>query len=68
MSSYTNVIYEKETGKVLVFETDGQWVIPSSCELAHFENDTEPVLVERDDGSVYLVPNAMIVNNWSRDA
>lgn len=68
MDDYTNVIYDKETGKVLIFESNGQWIIPSSCDLAHFENGTEPVLVERGDGSLYLVPNAIILNNWTRDA
>ena len=38
MYDYTNVIYDKKTGRVLVIEADGHYVIPASCDIAHFEN------------------------------
>ena len=59
MDDYTNVIYDKETGKVFIFESNGQWVIPASCDIAHFENGVEPMLVEREDG-LYFNPNAIL--------
>lgn len=59
---HTNVIYDKMTGRVIVYEKNGEWVMPSYFELAHFENGYEPVFDETDDGEIYLRPNAMIIN------
>lgn len=59
MYDYTNVIYDKKTGRVLVIEADGHYVIPASCDIAHFENGVEPMLVEREDG-LYFNPNAIL--------
>lgn len=33
---HTNVIYDKMTGRVIVYEVNGTWVLPSYLELAHF--------------------------------
>lgn len=60
---HTNVIYDKMTGRVIVYEKDGNWVLPSYLDLAHFENGCEPVFDETKDGDLYLRPNAVIVTD-----
>lgn len=60
---HTNVIYDKMTGRVIVYEIDGTWVLPSYLELAHFENGMKPVFDETEDGDLYLRPNAIVVND-----
>lgn len=59
---HTNVIYDRMTGRVIVYEKNGNWVLPSYLDLAHFENGCEPVFDETEDGDLYLRPNTMIVN------
>lgn len=59
---HTNVIYDRMTGRVIVYEKNGNWVLPSYLDLAHFENGFEPVLDETEDGDLYLRPNAIIVD------
>lgn len=63
MSAGINVIYDEMTRRVIVYEENGQWVIPSHMNLAHYEPGSEPVFVESEDGSVYLKPNAVIVTD-----
>lgn len=60
---HTNVIYDKMTGRVIVYEIDGTWVLPSYLELAHFKDGIEPVFDETEDGDLYLRPNAIVVND-----
>lgn len=60
---HTNVIYDKMTGMVILYEIDGTWVLPSYLELAHFENGVEPVFDETEDGDLYLRPNTIIVED-----
>lgn len=59
----TNVIYDKMTRRVIVYEENGHWVIPGHMGLAHYEPGAEPVFVESGDGSVYLKPNSVIVTD-----
>lgn len=59
---HTNVIYDRMTGRVIMYEKNGNWVLPSYLDLAHFENGFEPVFDETEDGNLYLRPNTMIVN------
>lgn len=58
-----NVIYDKMTRRFVVYEENGHWVIPGHMGLAHYEPGANPVLVNSEDGSVYLKPNAVIVND-----
>lgn len=60
---HTNVIYDKMTGRVIVYEIDGTWVLPSYLELAHFEDGVEPVFNETEDGDLYSRPNTIVVND-----
>lgn len=60
---HTNVIYDKMTGGVIVYEVDGTWVLPSYLELAHFENGFEPIFDVTEDGCLYLRPNTFVVND-----
>lgn len=62
MSTGINVIYDSHTKRVVVFEENGYWAIPSHLNLAHYENGSEPVLIHDDNGAVYLRPNTVIVN------
>ena len=55
----TNVIYDKETQEVIVMEMDELWVLPNSWEIAHFEDDFEPVLVNVN-GRMYIKTNSFI--------
>lgn len=56
---HTNVIYNRMTGRVIVYEKNGQWVIPPYLGLAHFENGCEPVFDENEDGDLYLEPDTI---------
>lgn len=62
-SDHTNVIYDKMTGRVIVYEVNGTWVLPSYLELAHFENGVEPVFDETEDGDLYLRPRTIIIED-----
>ena len=64
MTDHTNVIFDKETGQVLIYECNGEWVIPEGFELAHFENGVEPVFTEDDQGNLYLKLNAMVIIDY----
>lgn len=59
----TNVIYERDTGRVVLVNYNDVWVIPDCWGLAHFDNGIEPVMREDPDGYVYLKPNTVIVTN-----
>lgn len=61
MATGINVIYDKMTRRVIIYEENGKWVIPSHMDLAHYDSGSEPVFVESKDGDVYLKPNAVIV-------
>lgn len=58
---YTNVIYNTDTGRILVCESNGYWTVPPGFALAHFENGMEPVMYLDEDGAACLRPNSMII-------
>lgn len=58
---HTNVIYDKMTGRVIMYEKNGKWVLPSYLDLAHFENGFEPVFNETEDGDLYLRADAFVI-------
>lgn len=62
---HVNVIYDKLTGRIVVYEYDGNWVLPSYLDLAHYENGAEPVIDETNDGDLYLRPNTVLIKNLS---
>jgi hypothetical protein len=64
MSDVINVIYDKETGKVLIYQEGKEWVLPNGYDLAHFENGVEPVFTEDNQGNLYLKPNAMVITDY----
>lgn len=64
MSDVINVIYNKKTGRVLIYQEGKDWVFPNGYDLAHFENGVEPVFTEDDQGNLYLKPNAMVITNY----
>lgn len=64
MSDMINVIYNKKTGRVLIYQEGKDWVLPNGYDLAHFENGVEPVFTEDDQGNLYLKPNAMVITNY----
>lgn len=68
MDEHVNVVYDKQTCRVLVVEVNGQWMIPATCSLAHFENGVEPALIERGDGSIYFDPNVIVWRGMPEDA
>lgn len=58
-----NVVYDKLTRRVILTEENGYWMMPTHLDLAHYEEGSEPVLVETDDHGLYLRSNAVIVND-----
>lgn len=62
-TGHTNVIYDKMTGRVILYEIDGTWVLPSYLDLAHYENGVEPVFDETEDGDLYFRPNTIIIED-----
>ena len=64
MGISTNVIYEENTGRVLVLQAGEEWVVPAGYELAQIKNGVEPVLVSDEKGAVYLKPNKFIVTDY----
>lgn len=58
-----NVIYDKQTCRVILTEENGYWTLPMYLDVAHYEEGSEPVLIESKDGGLYLRPNAVIVND-----
>lgn len=64
MTDHTNVIFNKETGEVLIYESDNYWVLPKGYDLARFENGVKPVFKEDNNGRLYLKPNAMVITDY----
>lgn len=58
-----NVVYDKESMRVLLYVVDHQWVMPSCWELAHYDEGSEPLFEEDEKGNLYLVPNTVIVSD-----
>ena len=59
----TDIVYYKMTGRVLIFVENGTMVLPSAWDVAHFDKGVEPVLIETEDGCIYLKRNAIIVKD-----
>ena len=57
----TNIVYDKETRRVIVAEVNGEWVIPSNMELVSFNDGIDPVCKEVN-GYLYLSTNAIVVS------
>ena len=64
MDDYINVVYDKKTGRVLVIQTNNEWVIPAGHELVQFKNGVSPVLISDSNGNLYLKPNTMIITDY----
>ena len=64
MSKSTNIIYNKETGRILLLQSGKEWILPTGYDVAQFENGVEPVLFRDENGHVYLKPNAIIVTDY----
>lgn len=55
-----DIVYDKQTGRVMVFKCGDNWVIPATMDLASFRNGAEPSLIDIN-GDIYLKPNALII-------
>lgn len=64
MSDIINVIYNKKTGRVLIYQEGKDWVLPNGYDLAHLENGVEPVFTDDEHGNLYLKPNAMVITDY----
>ena len=58
----TDVIFDRETNKVLVMKIDDVWLLPTDLELAHFEG-AEPVFYSNEYGEMFIKDNAFILRN-----
>lgn len=63
MSISTDVIYDKETHRIIAVRYDEVWVLPKDMGLAQFRNGSEPVLFHNDKGELFYEPNVLILNN-----
>jgi hypothetical protein len=59
----TNIVYDKKTGQVIIYEEDGIWVLPEAWSVRHFEGNVSPVLYQDTDGNVYLSTNSIIFDH-----
>lgn len=48
-----NVIYEKNTNKIVVIENNGVYILPKNLEIQHYEDGVEPIIGDID-GVLYL--------------
>ena len=64
MSNSTNIIYNKETGRILLLQSGKEWVLPTGYDVAQFKNGVEPVLINDENGNVYLKRNTIIVTDY----
>ena len=68
MDISTDVLYDKETCRVIAIRYDEVWVLPNTMGLAQFRRGAEPVLCINDKGEVFFKPNALILKSekeWS---
>ena len=68
MDISTDVLYDKETCRVIAIRYDEMWVLPNTMGLAQFRRGAEPVLCITDKGEVFFKPNALILKpekEWS---
>lgn len=57
----TNIVYDKETRRIVVAEMNGEWVIPSNMELVSFDDNVTPVCKEVN-GYLHMSTNAILVS------
>ena len=68
MDISTDVLYDKETCRVIAIRYDEMWVLPNTMGLAQFRKGAEPVLCINDKGEMFFKPNALILKSekeWS---
>lgn len=68
MDISTDVLYDKETCRVIAIRYDEVWVLPNTMGLAQFRKGAEPVLCMNDKGEMFFNPNALILKpekEWS---
>ena len=68
MDILTDVLYDKETCRVIAIRYDEMWVLPNTMGLAQFRKGAEPVLCMNDKGEMFFKPNALILKpekEWS---
>ena len=68
MDISTDVLYDKETCRVIAIRYDEMWVLPNTMGLAQFRKGAEPVLCINDKGEMFFKPNALILKpekEWS---
>ena len=58
--SKTNVIYDKQTYRVVAVEQSDVWILPNGLDIAHYEGDVTPIFTDVG-GNVYLNPVAVAV-------
>ena len=63
MDISTDVLYDKETCRVIAIRYDEMWVLPNTMGLAQFRKGAEPVLGMNDKGEMFFKPNALILKS-----
>ena len=63
MDISTDVLYDKETCRVIAIRYDEMWVLPNTMGLAQFRKGAEPVLCINDKGEMFFKPNALILKS-----
>ena len=63
MRGEIDVLYDKETCRIIAVRYDEVWVLPNTMDIAQFRKGAEPVLYMNDNGEMFLNPNALILNN-----
>ena len=63
MNISTDVLYDKETCRVIAIRYDEMWVLPNTISLAQFRKGAEPVLCINDKGEIFFKPNALILKS-----
>ena len=63
MRGEIDVLYDKETCRIIAIRYDEVWVLPNNMDIAQFRKGAEPVLCKNDKGEMFFNPNALILNN-----
>ena len=63
MRGEIDVLYDKETCRIIAIRYDEVWVLPNNMDIAQFRKGAEPVLGKNDKGEMFFKPNALILNN-----
>ena len=58
----TDVVYDKETNRIVAIRYDDTWVLPNTLSVAQFRNGSEPVLIIKEEtGELFFKKNALIL-------